>query len=79
MVELKSWKLHGRHVNYIQEGSGPVLLLIHGMAGSTSNWERVIEPLAARHTVVAPDLPGHGASEPGGGGLLDRRAGHRTA
>ena len=59
--------LHGRPVSYVQAGSGPVLLLIHGMAGSVENWQEVIEPLAQRHTVVAPDLPGHGASAPGAG------------
>ncbi len=59
--------LHGRSLAYVQAGSGPVLLLIHGMAGSLDNWRAVIEPLARRHTVVAPDLPGHGTSEPGHG------------
>ena len=51
----------------MQAGSGPVLLLIHGMGGSLENWRAVIEPLARQHTVVAPDLPGHGVSAPGGG------------
>jgi pimeloyl-ACP methyl ester carboxylesterase len=37
------------------------------MAGSYENWESVIEPLARHHTVVAPDLPGHGRSAPGAG------------
>ena len=59
--------LHGRAVTYAQEGSGPVLLLIHGMAGTYENWREVIAPLARHHTVIAPDLPGHGASESGGG------------
>jgi pimeloyl-ACP methyl ester carboxylesterase len=59
--------LHGRSVTYFQEGSGPVLLLIHGMAGTCENWQAVIEPLARQHTVIAPDLPGHGSSAPGGG------------
>src|SRR5271169_782456 len=59
--------LHGRSVTYFQEGSGPLLLLIHGMAGTYENWQAVIEPLARDHTVLAPDLPGHGASAPGGG------------
>jgi len=44
-----------------------VLLLIHGIAGNFENWREVIEPLARRHTVVAPDLPGHGGSAPGAG------------
>jgi pimeloyl-ACP methyl ester carboxylesterase len=60
-------EVHGHPVNFIEAGSGPVLLLIHGMAGTCANWEAVIEPLAINHTVIAPDFPGHGASAPGGG------------
>ena len=60
-------EVHGRPMNFIEAGSGPVLLLIHGMAGTCANWESVIEPLAIDHTVIAPDFPGHGASVPGGG------------
>jgi pimeloyl-ACP methyl ester carboxylesterase len=60
-------EVHGRPMNFIEAGSGPVLLLIHGMAGTCANWESVIEPLAIDHTVIAPDFPGHGASAPGGG------------
>jgi pimeloyl-ACP methyl ester carboxylesterase len=59
--------LHGRPVTYVEAGSGPVLLLIHGMAGTYENWKEVIEPLARDHTVIAPDLPGHGGSAPGAG------------
>lgn len=54
-------------MNFVEAGSGPVLLLIHGMAGTCANWESVIEPLAIDRTVIAPDFPGHGASAPGGG------------
>ena len=66
-MERKTAILHGRVVTYTELGAGPVLLLIHGMAGSYENWQDVVEPLARRHTVVAPDLPGHGASAPGAG------------
>ncbi len=59
--------VHGHSISYVEEGSGPVLLLIHGMAGSLETWRSVIDPLARNATVVAPDLPGHGASSPGGG------------
>jgi len=59
--------LHGQPLTYVQAGSGPVLLLIHGIAGSLENWQAVIEPLARGNTVVAPDLPGHGRSAPGAG------------
>jgi len=66
-IEPRRITLHGRSVTYAQLGSGPVLLLIHGMGGTFENWQAVIEPLARHHTVVAPDLPGHGTSAPGGG------------
>jgi pimeloyl-ACP methyl ester carboxylesterase len=66
-TELKSVTLHGHSMMYIQAGRGPVLLLVHGMGGTYENWQAVTEPLARRHTVIAPDLPGHGGSEPGNG------------
>jgi pimeloyl-ACP methyl ester carboxylesterase len=66
-MQLKTAMLHGRLVSYTETGAGPVLLLIHGMAGSYENWQAVVEPLARHHTVVAPDLPGHGGSAPGAG------------
>ncbi|HEX8753450.1 MAG TPA: alpha/beta fold hydrolase [Solirubrobacterales bacterium] len=66
-IESGTAVVHGRSVHYVQAGSGPVVLLVHGMAGNADNWSAVIEPLARAHTVIAPDLPGHGTSEPGGG------------
>ena len=65
--EVRTAALHGHSVTYAEAGSGPVLLLIHGMGGTFENWVEVVEPLARSHTVIAPDLPGHGRSEPGGG------------
>jgi pimeloyl-ACP methyl ester carboxylesterase len=66
-LDIQTTKLHGRAVRYAGAGNGPALLLIHGMAGTCENWHEVIEPLARHHTVIAPDLPGHGSSDPGGG------------
>ncbi len=67
VMGVKTVTLHGRPVSYAHAGKGPVLLLIHGMAGNFQNWQEVIEPLARHHTVLAPDLPGHGGSAPGFG------------
>jgi pimeloyl-ACP methyl ester carboxylesterase len=64
---VRTVALHGRTVSYREAGDGPVLLLIHGMAGTSEGWDAVIGPLARHHTVIAPDFPGHGSSEPGGG------------
>jgi pimeloyl-ACP methyl ester carboxylesterase len=54
--------LHGHRVSFRRAGWGPVVVLIHGVAGSSATWDPVIEPLADRYTVVAPDLVGHGES-----------------
>jgi pimeloyl-ACP methyl ester carboxylesterase len=66
-MQAKTAIIHGRPVTYAEAGDGPVLLLIHGMGGTLENWQEVVEPLARHRTVIAPDLPGHGASAPGGG------------
>jgi pimeloyl-ACP methyl ester carboxylesterase len=54
--------LHGHTVSYRRAGWGPVIVLIHGITGSSDTWQDVIEPLAEKYTVVAPDLLGHGQS-----------------
>jgi pimeloyl-ACP methyl ester carboxylesterase len=54
--------IHGREVAYRLEGSGPLIVLVHGMAGSGATWDRVYPMLSERFTVLALDLPGHGAS-----------------
>ena len=46
----------------LEAGSGPDLVLLHGPGEFAASWSEVLEALAARHHVVAPDLPGHGES-----------------
>src|SRR6059058_1023544 len=53
-------ELHGHQVVYRAAGSGPAIVLIHGMLNSSRHWEKVALRLAEHHTVVAPDLLGHG-------------------
>ena len=55
-------RIHGHAVRYRTAGTGPVLVLVHGITGRASTWREVIGPLAERFTVVAPDLQGHGGS-----------------
>ncbi len=60
MSDVKFLDLHGDRLAYRDEGSGDeVLLLIHGMAGSSDTWRSVIPRLAKRYRVIAPDLLGH--------------------
>ena len=63
MNELKFLELHGDKVAYRDEGDGEVLLLIHGMAGSSDSWRSVLPQLSKRYRVIAPDLLGHGQSD----------------
>ena len=54
--------LHGHRIRYRRAGRGPLLVLLHGIAGSSATWDGVIPLLSQSHTVVAPDLIGHGDS-----------------
>src|SRR5215212_7471670 len=47
-----------------RRGEGPPLLLLHGLGGTRIVWDPVIEILAAEREVLAPDMPGFGASDP---------------
>ena len=62
MIEQKSIDIHGEQLAYYDEGQGEVLLLIHGMAGSSQTWREVLPRLAKNYRVIAPDLLGHGQS-----------------
>jgi pimeloyl-ACP methyl ester carboxylesterase len=61
---FEAWEvdLHGHRVIYHAVGSGPPVVLIHGMVNSSRHWREVALRLAERHTVIAPDLIGHGDS-----------------
>jgi pimeloyl-ACP methyl ester carboxylesterase len=55
-------ELYGHRVSYRRGGSGPALLLLHGITDSSATWEGVAPALAEHFTLVAPDLLGHGES-----------------
>ena len=63
MTNLRTITLHGDRVAYRDEGAGEVLLLIHGMGGSSNNWRAMIPTLSKKYRVVAPDLLGHGQTD----------------
>ena len=66
-MDLQHILIHGHRIGFRAEGSGPVVALIHGLAGSSETWLPVMPALAERATVVAPDLMGHGGSAKGMG------------
>jgi len=59
----ESLVVHGHRLSYLRAGSGPPLLLLHGIANNCQTWADVIPRLAESHTVIAPDLLGHGESD----------------
>jgi len=60
--QLRHARIHGHDVRYRMAGKGPVILLIHGMAGSSRTWLGAMKVLTRDYTVIAPDLLGHGES-----------------
>ena len=61
-MDRQQVELHGQTVTYRRRGSGPALLLIHGITSSSRTWREVIPGLAEDFDVIAPDLLGHGHS-----------------
>ena len=55
--------VHGHRRAYVRMGTGPALLLLHELGCDHTTWGPVMESLARTHTVIAPDLLGHGESD----------------
>jgi len=52
----------GRRICYVDEGQGPVIVMVHGLGGSICNWAPTIEHFKRTHRVIALDLPAFGKS-----------------
>jgi pimeloyl-ACP methyl ester carboxylesterase len=61
--ELQFRTVHGYRRAFRVAGSGPAVVLVHGIGDSSATWEAVFPALARRHLVIAPDLLGHGHSD----------------
>jgi pimeloyl-ACP methyl ester carboxylesterase len=56
--------IKGRRMRYFVGGTGPPLVLVHGLGGSAVNWFELAPLLVRDRRLVVPDLPGHGGSDP---------------
>jgi pimeloyl-ACP methyl ester carboxylesterase len=68
-VKERRLELAGIPTAVLEGGEGPPVVLLHGPMAYAAHWMGVIPGLAQDHTVIVPDLPGHGASETSDGAL----------
>lgn len=72
-VRERRLELEGVSTAVLEGGSGAPVVLLHGPGEHAPRWLEVLPGLVATHRVIAPDLPGHGASEVSGGPLTAER------
>lgn len=61
-VERREIEVGDHRWVFLERGSGPPLVLVHGFTGSKENWLPMVAELPRRHRVIIPDLPGWGES-----------------
>ncbi|HSO75348.1 MAG TPA: alpha/beta hydrolase [Blastocatellia bacterium] len=62
-VQDKYATVFGAKIHYLEAGSGPVVILLHGLGGDATNWAPTIGPLAQKYRVIVPDQIGFGKSD----------------
>lgn len=55
--------IYGAKIHYLEAGSGPAVILLHGLGGDVSNWFATIGPLSQKYRVIVPDQIGFGRSD----------------
>lgn len=57
--------VYGQNIHYAETGSGPPVILLHGLWGGLNEWEPIIGPLSESHRVIVMDFLGfHGSAKP---------------
>ena len=62
-VADKTATVYGVKIHYQEAGSGPAVILLHGLGGDVSNWAQTIGPLSKKYRVIVPDQIGFGRSD----------------
>jgi pimeloyl-ACP methyl ester carboxylesterase len=55
--------IYGARIHYVEAGSGPVVILLHGLGADVSSWAATVGPLSQKYRVIAPDQVGFGRSD----------------
>ena len=61
--QSKQVEVFGQKIHYVEAGSGPNVILLHGLGGDSTNWAATVPALASNYHVWAPDQIGFGASD----------------
>ncbi len=56
--------VNGQRLSYRQSGTGPTVIALHSTASNSKQWKSLTAHLEGRYTVITPDLPGYGRSDP---------------
>ena len=59
----KETTVFGQKIHYVEAGSGPTVILLHGLGGSSEVWQFNLTALAEKYHVVVPDQIGFGKSD----------------
>ena len=62
-TSAKEVLVFGQKIQYVEAGSGPTVILLHGLGGSSQVWNFNTGPLAEKYHVVVPDQIGFGKSD----------------
>ncbi|MFW6104151.1 MAG: alpha/beta fold hydrolase [Bacteroidota bacterium] len=60
---MEETKFKDKRINYVIQGEGEPLFLVHGYLETLEIWDEFAEALAGDYKVIRMDLPGHGKSE----------------
>ena len=62
-MNMGTIKFQKKNIFYTDEGTGKVVVLLHGFTESQKIWKNFAKKLSAKYRVITIDLPGHGKSE----------------
>lgn len=72
--ESKFIKINGTDIHYRDEGSGPVLILLHGVCSSLHTWDGWVNELKSHFRIIRMDCPGFGLTGPPANGVYTPEA-----
>lgn len=72
LPESRYVSINGTSIHYCDQGSGPVIIALHGIADSLHTWDAWTEKMIAKYRIIRMDLPGFGLTGPATGGAYSR-------